>query len=226
MAYYHLLREKAWIIVTCALAAVALGGVYIIRTPKIYASTAEVQVNQEQNKVVNIQNVTSEDLSSLELLKTIEQNLSSRALMERVVEKLQLNAQKLNLAPDPAVPYTTAYLAEQLQKVVTVKLIRGTRLIDVTAESTDPALAQYIANAIVSEYIESNHEYQISIASEANKFLAAQAQTLQQQLAQSEQALQAYKEQHQAVSLDGAENITAAKLKDLNEKLTEVKGKG
>jgi len=153
MAYYHLLREKAWIIVTCALAAVALGGVYIIRTPKVYASTAEVQVNQEQNKVVNIQNVTSEDLSSLELLKTIEQNLSSRALMERVVDKLDLNAQKLNLAPDPAVPYTKAYLGEQLQKVVLVKLIRGTRLIDVTAESTDPAMAQFIANAIVSEYI-------------------------------------------------------------------------
>jgi capsular exopolysaccharide synthesis family protein len=223
-AYYHLLREKAWIIITCVLVALALGGAYLIRTPKIYASTAEVEVNQQENKVVNIQNVTSEDLSSLELLKTIEQNLASRALMQRVIEKLQLTPKHLGLSPNPPVPYTEAYLAEQLQKSVTVTLIRGTRLIAVTAESTDASLAQTIAATIVSEYIESNQEYQISVATQANKFLSAQAATLQQQLAASKQALQAYKEQHQAVSLDGAENITDAKLKDLNEKLTEVKG--
>ncbi len=223
-AYYHLLREKAWILISCALVGVALGGAYIIRTPKIYAATAEVEVNQEQNKVVNIQNVTSEDLSSLELLKTIEANLWSRALMERVVDKLPLTAENLRLPPNPAVPYTKTYLAEQLQRAVTVNLIRGTRLIDVTAESPDPALAQAIAGAIVSEYIESNQEYQIGIAGDANKFLTAQAASLEEQLGQSKRALQAYKEEHQAVSLDGAENITVAKLNDLNEKLTAAKG--
>ena len=222
--YYHLLREKAWIIICCVLVGVTLGGAYIMRTPKIYAATAEVEVNQEQNKVVNIQNVTSEDLSSLELLKTIEQNLSSRALMERVVDKLQLNGGHFDLPPNPPEPYTRTYLAEQLQKNIKVNLIRGTRLIDVTVENRLPGVAQAIAGAIVTEYIASNHEYQIGIATEANQFLSAQAATLQQQLGQSKQALQDYKERHQAVSLDGAENITAAKLKDLNEKLTEAKG--
>jgi capsular exopolysaccharide synthesis family protein len=222
-SYYHLLREKAWIIVSCVLVALTLGGAYIMHTRKVYAATAEVEVNQEQNKVVNIQNVTSEDLSSLELLKTIEANLSSRTLMERVVDRLQLNASTFNLPPNPTVPYTKTYLAEQLQKTVRVNLIRGTRLIDVTVENTNPEAAQNIAGAIVSEYIESNHDYQISVATEANKFLSAQAATLQQQLGQSKQALQDYKEQHQAVSLDGAENITAAKLNDLNEKLTAAK---
>jgi capsular exopolysaccharide synthesis family protein len=216
--YYHMLREKAWIIVTCALVGVVLGGAYIIHTPKIYEATAEVEVNQEQTKVVNIQNVTSEDLSSLELLKTIETSLYSRALMERVVEKLNLKGQNLGLPANPPVPYTTANLAQHLQDAVSV------RLIDVTVEHTDPYAAMVIAGTIVKEYIESNHDYQIGVATEANKFLSEQAKSLQQQLGQSKQALQEYKEQHQAVSLEGSENITVAKLKDLNEKLTSVKG--
>ena len=150
-AYYHMLREKAWIIITCALVGVVLGGAYIIRTPKVYAATAEVEVNQEQNKVVNIENVTSEDLSSTELLKTIEASLASRALMARVVEKMKLNGPILGLPANPPVPYTTDYLAARLQDAVTVKLIRATRLIDVTVENTDPYSAMVIAGEIVKQ---------------------------------------------------------------------------
>ncbi len=63
-AYYHLLREKAWVIITCVLVAVALGGAYVIRSPKIYAASAVVLVNQSEDKVVNIQEISTEDLAS------------------------------------------------------------------------------------------------------------------------------------------------------------------
>ena len=39
----------------------------------------------------------------------------------------------------------------------------------------------------------------------------------------SEQALQKYKEQNQAVSLEESQNIIVEKLKELNQKVTQIK---
>jgi capsular exopolysaccharide synthesis family protein len=225
-AYYHMVREKAWVIITCVLVALALGGAYVIHSPKVYAASAVVLVNQSEEKVVNIQQVTSDDFSSTELLKTMEQNLTNRALLERVVGVLKLTPAQLDLPPRAAglPPYTTSELARALQDHVGAQLERGTRLIIVTAENEDPGLAQSIASAIVEQYIESDREYHVNVAQDANKFLFAQAEELKQKLEQSEQALQAYKEQNQAVSLEDSQNITVEKLKDLNDKLTAAKG--
>jgi capsular exopolysaccharide synthesis family protein len=224
-AYYHMVREKAWVIITCVLVTAALGGAYVIRSPKIYAASAVVLVNQSEEKVVNIQQVAAEDLTSAELLKTMEQNLTNRSLLARVVTSLNLNASQLFLPPRPGGrPYSVDELAKALQDTVSARLVRGTRLITVTAENQDPGLAQSIASSIVEQYIQTNREYHVAMATEANKFLFAQAEELKKKLEQSQQALQAYKEKNQAVSLEGSQNITVEKLKDLNEKLTAAKG--
>ena len=222
-AYYHMLREKAWIVITCALVAAALGGAYVLRTPKVYQSTAGVQVEQAEHKVVNIEDVSSEDLGSLELLRTIEQNLSNHTLMERVVSTMGLTATEVGLPPNPRVPYNVSDIADALGRNVSVKLVRNTRLIGVSAANTSPELAQRIASTIVEQYIESNQEYHVGVATDANKFLLQQADQLKAKLEQSEQQLQNYKEESQAVSLEGSQNITVEKLKDLNEKLTTAK---
>ena len=47
----------------------------------------------------------------------------------------------------------------------------GTRLISVSAENQNPALAQKISQTIVSEYIHSIFDQRLGILSEANKFL-------------------------------------------------------
>jgi capsular exopolysaccharide synthesis family protein len=57
----------------------------------------------------------------------------------------------------------------------------------------------------------------------ASEFLIDEAQRLKAKLEKSEQALQSYKEQTQAVSLEDRQNITVEKLKDLNQRVTEAK---
>jgi capsular exopolysaccharide synthesis family protein len=224
--YYHMLREKAWVIITCVLVMAALGGAYVIRSPRIYEASAVVLVNQAEEKVVNIQQIASEDLSSAELLKTMEQNLTNRALLGRVVTTLKITPAQLRLPARSSAlpPYSTDELAKALQDSVSARLVRGTRLITISAENEDPGLAQSIASAIVDQYIQSNREYHVGLATDANKFLFAQAEELKEKLEKSQQALQEYKEKNQAVSLEGSQNIIVEKLKDLNEKLTAAKG--
>jgi len=223
-AVYHMLREKAWLIAVCVVVASSLAGVYITRTPKIYAAQTMVEVEQGERKVVNIQDIKMEDLSSLEELKTIEQNLDSSALLEGVVETLKLTPEQLGLPARPEKPYSDSELVDALEDMVSVHLVRGTRLIAVVAENHDPVLAQQISAEVVRQYILNTVSQRLAINQEANKFLIAEADRLKTKLGGSEQALQEYKEQNQAVSLEENQNITVAKLKELNMNLTAVKG--
>ena len=223
-AIYHMVKEKAWLIAVCVVVASCLAGVYITTTPKIYSAQTMVEVEQGERRVVNIQDIKMEDLSSLEELKTIEQNLSSSALLEGVVQALKLTSEQVGLRARPEKPYTDSELVDALGDAVSVHLVRGTRLIAVVAENHDPALAQQISAEVVRQYILTNVNQRLTVNQEANTFLIAEADRLKAKLERSEQALQNYKEQNQAVSLEEDQNITVAKLKELNLNLTAVKG--
>jgi len=69
---------------TCLVIAMMSGAAWLAKTPKIYAARTVVQVEQTEQQVINIQSVTPEDLSTLELLKTIEQRLLFGKEAERV----------------------------------------------------------------------------------------------------------------------------------------------
>jgi capsular exopolysaccharide synthesis family protein len=219
---YFVLREKVWLIVTAVLIACAFAGAYIIRTPKVYAAKAIVQVEQGRRNVVKIEEIRREDLTSLEILKTIEQNMANSVLLQRVLETQKFTPGDLGLATDGKT-YSEAQLIDALGKSVTVKLMRGTRLISVVAENRNPAVAQKIAQSLVSEYVRSNLEQHIGVSREANKFLMEEADRLKAKLEKSEQALQAYKESKHSVSLEESQNIIVEKLKELNQKLTMAK---
>ena len=62
----------------------------------------------------------------------------------------------------------------------------------------------------------------MSLARTANDFLRDEASKLQAKLQESEQKLQRYKEEQNAVSLEDTQNITVAKLKDLSSQVTQA----
>src|SRR5258706_1745337 len=87
---YYLVREQLWIVVVCFLLAGLATATYLMRSPKIFAAKSVLQVEQEEAKVLNIQRVQQEDLQTLEFLKTVEQTLQNRALIERVIDENKL----------------------------------------------------------------------------------------------------------------------------------------
>jgi capsular exopolysaccharide synthesis family protein len=110
-----------------------------------------------------------------------------------------------------------------LDKMVKVKLRKGTRLIDITVTHSAPEITSLIANSIVAEYLNESAEREDTTIGMANKSLAKEAERLRKKLEESENALQAYKEQTKASSLDERQNTVVAKLKELSTKATEAK---
>jgi succinoglycan biosynthesis transport protein ExoP len=217
-----MLREKAWLIAISTIVVILLGGAYIMRTSKVYDADTVVQVEQAEHKIVNIQDINNEDLNSMELLKTIEQNLGNKVLVQRLIQDLKITPAQIGLSLRQKA-YSENELIEALQKRISVKLQRGTRLITISAENEDPELARDMSLGVVHEYILVNLEQHSSVTNEANRFLVDQAAQLQDKLQKSEQALQTYKEKTQAVSLEESQNITVAELKELNTNVTQAK---
>ena len=77
---------------------------------------------------------------------------------------------------------------------------------------------------IFEEYQAAQFEMHNQMATEANSFLLFEVKRLAAKLQASKQALQDYREQTKAVSLEESKNITDARLRELNAKVTEAKG--
>lgn len=218
----HGLLEKAWLIVLCLVIILFLTGAYLMRAPRIYAATAVLQVEQEEQKVVKIEKIQTEDLRSLDVLRTIEHTLRSRSNLERVVETNNLMNDPRLADPETGRPLTKDKMVDMLSKMVSVKLKRGTRLIDVTVLSTIPDLTDKIANSLITQFIRQNVEQNATSSQVANEFLVDEAQRLRRKLQDSENALQTYKEKSQSVSLEERQNIVVQKLKELSVTVTEA----
>jgi succinoglycan biosynthesis transport protein ExoP len=112
---------------------------------------------------------------------------------------------------------------DQFLSQLTVSPIRNSRLVDIRFRSPDPAMAANAANALAKEYIDQNLAFKFDSSKEASDWLGKQLDEQRKQVNASEQALQRYREQTDAVSLEDRQNIVVQKLGDLNAAVTRAK---
>ncbi len=215
------LLENRWVIVLISLLAVIAGLTFIVRSEKIFDATTTVEIEPEQQRIISPEARRPEERGE-EVIKTIEQNLKSSALMLRLAKHPELVNEPAFLAGTP-VSISPARLEQIIAGKITVRVRPGTRLIDVTAEDASPVLAQKISRLLVEEFIRSTSESRAQVSQTAQEFLQREAERLQTALARSEEALQRYKEQSRAVSLEEKQNIIVERLREMNVKVTTAK---
>jgi succinoglycan biosynthesis transport protein ExoP len=222
--FYYLLLRKAWVIILFVILSLCAATVYLLRAPRIYESRAVLEVEQETPRVINIQEINPEDFKLPEVLKTIEQVLSSNTLLLRVVKTNGLDKDPLFAPPkSDGSTYLDSELVARFKSRVKVVLRRETRLIDVMVEDTDPKRAQQLAQSMIKEFVDLSFEQKLSVSRSATDFLRQESDRLKVKLQSAEQAVQKYREDHNAVSLEDKQNIIVEKLKALNVKVTEAK---
>lgn len=215
-------RRRWWLPVGLAAIGAILAVFYLMRTPEVYESTATVEVAQGRLKMLNIEELKPEDLGDLEVLRTIEQNFSSGSLVLRVIDACGLRELPDFQKPDGSA-YTDAQLAIIVGGMLSVELRRGTRLIDVRVQDTEPDRARLIAKTVVEQYDRWKIEDGQTLAADAQGSLSQEAEKLKTKLKESEAALLAYREEHRAVALEGKETILEDKAKAVNAELGKTK---
>ncbi|HYM23843.1 MAG TPA: polysaccharide biosynthesis tyrosine autokinase [Vicinamibacterales bacterium] len=100
---------------------------------------------------------------------------------------------------------------------VQVNPITGSKLVDVTFESSDAKFAATAVNTLVDEYVESNLEIKLAGTQNMIDWLDKELAKQLQKVQESERAMAQYRESKNALSLDDKQNLVGARLNKLND---------
>ena len=223
--YFHLFIRNLWLIVL--INAIALGGmfVWVVNQTPQYASKAVVQLESEQQRVLGkVEDVQPQILTTEDYFNTVAESFSSESLMLRVARATGLDKDPKVFPPLPdGKPYLDTVIAQKMLERISTELRRSTRLIDITVLDEQPARANEVAHAVVTEFIRQTVEQQYNVSRMASEFLQEEGKKLKAKLEADERQLQEYQERYDALSLEKSENITVEQLKELNDRAMAAK---
>ena len=106
---------------------------------------------------------------------------------------------------------------------ISVNPIKGTRLVEVTYDSTDPQFAMTALNTLLEEYTQQNLDLRLYTIDGTLEWLEKQLRSAQAKLEAAERAMADYRSSQNAMSLDNRQNIVGAQLTQLNDALTKAR---
>ena len=222
----HRLREKSWLILLCGLAGLCAMSAYVRKIPEVYRATAILQIDPEEQRVLGFDGGGGQngEYATESAVATVLEGLRSRALLARVAEANHL-AEDRNFLPAGADgrPPAVAVAAHALGALVEVQIRKGTRLIDVSVSHRDPQLAQTLVNSLVAEFIQTKIEQRAASSQGVMTFLLKEAERLKGKLQQSDEAMQTYKEEHKAGSLEERQDTVVSQLQSQATQLNDAK---
>ena len=195
----NLLLIGAIILVSLAAALIAT----LLDTPR-YTATSTVQINDSGDRVIGENDDQTAQASNLydvdRFLKTQTDILRSRGLAQRVAQKLKLQNnpafyEAMEASPPPpgtSSERTRNLVLNLLQANLRIVLPRDSRIVSISFESADPAMAALIANTFGSEFIQSNLQRKFDSSSYAREFVANQMAEAKQRVEQAERNLNDY----------------------------------
>ncbi|MFN7982728.1 MAG: polysaccharide biosynthesis tyrosine autokinase [Vicinamibacterales bacterium] len=236
-------RRRMTAVVTALCLALPLAA-FVWTQPPVYSATARVMVGPDDRPVRVGQATTAPPPVDLTTLQTEAQVVRSRAVLARTVDalKLQERPSALVLAPSGLGRLTALFktpvlsgagasdgaanrdvLADALMARVNVTLVPDTQLLDINVEASDPAFAAEAANAVAETYARQDVEARYQTVQENTTFLNERLAKQRAQVAASEAALQRYREQQNASSLQERQNMVVQRLGELNSAVTKAK---
>ena len=190
---------------------------HVSSKPVFYTAYGALYIKTRAPEIFSDNPLAQDESNDLEQMKTVEQGLLSSAVLLRVAEKN-------NLAADPL--FQEAGLESQamlhtLEQRISVELRKGTRLIDLIVQDTDPARAASIVEDIVEEYEVWKDGGRSELIAKASVGLSSEEERLRKKMEESEKMMQDFREKNLVLGLAGTqERLQSSKLEMLNRELS------
>ena len=226
--YWHILLKWKWTAIFFFVVVVGGATLFSILIPPVYMSRGSIWI-EEQLNILPFEDVQRLDNTSLSP-QSYSQLLQSRALADKVIEKLKLfeNPKFLGTLPKgeelpaPSDPIFRERLIENFLKRISVRPLQGTKLLEVTYGDRDPKFASETLNALFDEYIDMIIRQRYETSERATEFLKAQITTVRSEIEEGEKKLSEYGTSKNILPLTASETPTLAKLSDVSKKLTDA----
>jgi polysaccharide biosynthesis transport protein len=235
--YFRVLVKRKWIVVGCLLTIFTVVAIATLRQVPIYEANGSIAVKKPDSSLnFKDANAISFDYYDPTEMETEVKILQSDLLALQVIKELNLDRQpefggkspasalpsSLDLAPDPleADPSRTSSLLSSFKGRLTISLLPNSRIMSVRFRDSDPQTAQNVVNKLMGDYQENNYKTRFNNTMQVSDWLGQQLVDLQMKVETSQEKLVRYQKEHEILGIDEKQNITTAKLDELNRALT------
>lgn len=240
-AYLHLLLSHKLILSAAVLAGVICGYAYFTLKPKVYRVQATIEFQDLNEAMITSQrpdgpgaSYTSDAYIATQIRILQSESLLRRALetaqstdpLRRVKEAESSDALKWKPAHGgERSKLTSAEPSDRLPELMSglkVHSPEGTRIVEITCNSSTPQLAADFVNALIGEYTEESLEARWNAAKRTGTWLNSQMDSLREKVKKSDEELVAYARSAGLTITGEKENITDEKLRQLQTELSRA----
>lgn len=204
-----------WVILLLSCLGFALGWIFLQRQVPKFRATSSLELDSG-SRLIQVEGAGDVNVADPIQVNTLIQGLTTRPVLLRAIETLGYDEDPEVIGErTPGGDEAKNHALDVLREQVSARLRSGTRLIDINAIHTKPEVAAAIANAVGNAAVEAINQSRGSQNEQASTFLMREAERLRERLQASELAMQAYKADKNAISLDAEKDLVLATLKDL-----------
>ncbi len=246
--YIRVLTKYRWMIVGVVLTSMLLAAALTYLMTPVYRATVSIQIDREAMNIVKVDGVEPDEATGggFEFYQTQYELLASKTLAERVSTTLGLaddsafNAKETGLIDfvkglvglgKPIADEVTELDQEskvrgsvdRLTKSMVIAPVRGSRIVKVSIDHSQPEVAQRVANGYAEVFIADNLDRRFDATAYARKFLEERLKQLKSKLEESERLLVKYAEDQGIIRLDDNKSLSTSDLELINTKLAEAR---
>jgi len=181
-------RRRWWIIVPTVLVLLA-SAVLATVLPKSYRSSTLIFVDPQKVPEEYVKTTVTGSIE--DRLSTIQQQLLSRTLLQRIIDEF-------HLYPAMIGKYTNEEIIDWMRKQISIETVRG-RNVDAFTISfigDDPTTTMNVTNRLASLFIEENLKIREQLVEGTTDFLTTERKQLKDKLESLEQGISSYKQRY------------------------------
>jgi succinoglycan biosynthesis transport protein ExoP len=230
--YLAMIHKRRGIVATCLGVSMLVATLYNYTTRPLYQATAQILIEHDLPNVLPTKELL-ETQGGADYYQTQYQLLRGRMLLEKAVEKLQLQKSTefrtgplmspverlqrrfLGKAPDvgydsDGMPLSPAVAA--FRSRLGVEPVPGSRLVNLRFSAYEPNIAAAAVNTLAELYIQQSLEFRFTTSSEATGWLSDRAAAQRQKVEAAERALQEYREREGLVNYEEGQGLGDQKV--------------
>jgi len=229
-------RHKTLLVLVTMLGGILAAAFSFSQTP-VYRARGSLEVQNQNGEFMNIRtvdpNAPGVNDSAESYLQTQVKILESEPVTDRVVEKMKAAGlgKSVPLAAGLDRWFGVTKMDEEqrqsqsfkdLVKSLESRVAAQTHIVEIYAQSPDPAIAAKFVNMLEQEMIQQNLDARIESSQETGQWLAQQLADMRTRLEKSEDALQAYARNTGLLITGEKDNISEDKLREVQNELSHA----
>jgi len=230
-AYFNVVKRAKWRILGFSIVVTLLTIMVALTLVPKYVATATLLIEAEQAKAVSFQEIYGLDSNKKEYYQTQFEVIKSDSIAREVITKLDLKNHNDFIGKPSAIGELKSFIKRSLpflnKKEATVyspqeqaeREMLGLLAAFKSRLTVSPKLAALVANTVGDVYIESQIRAKMGITQQASSWLNTRLSQLRIQLDDSEERLQAYREQQKLVDIEGIAGLATQELEQISQQL-------